>query len=521
MKLYSATQMVAADQYAISTLGLPGAVLMESAGRACAERLHAEFASCFPGPLLIVAGKGNNGGDGYVIARILADRGWQVTTLVLAAAEAIRGDAAIMLRVLENCGQQVVFVEEEQGLQDVFATTAATVIVDAIFGTGLQAAVRGLPAAAINMINGSGAAVVAVDIPSGVDGSNGRICGIAVQADLTVTFDHAKIGHGSYPGAGYVGKLEVVDIGIPHRARPSANDAPVQLIDFRSAQALLPLRTATGHKGRFGHLLVVAGSPGKSGAAALAGNAAVRSGCGLVTVAVPASIHDILEVKLTEGMTLPLADDNGLLTAAALPQLLAFAQHCQALAVGPGLGQSEALRLLMRQLISHCSQPLIIDADGLNLLQGQLECLTVGNNRALVLTPHPGEMARLTGLTVEQIEADRFCVAREFARQHGVVVLLKGVRTLVAAADGRMNINATGNSGLASGGSGDVLTGLLGGLLAQGVDPFAAASLAAWIHGRAAELIAAQRGVAGMAASELIHQLPVARRELEKGVCLC
>jgi NAD(P)H-hydrate epimerase len=487
---------------------------MENAGRACAQVLEKRFSRCFPGPLVVVAGKGNNGGDGYVVARILADRGWQVTTLVLAEAQRIGGDAATMLQILRNCAGEVVFVDDVDRLRQHFVNLQPQLIVDALFGTGLVSDVLGLPAAAIALMNEAAVPLVAIDIPSGVDASTGRICGCAVSADLTVSFDHPKIGHVSTPGALHVGELEVVDIGIPVTRRPTDLLPQARLIDAAVAGSLLPERPAFAHKGSFGHLLLVAGSSGKTGAAALAGDAAVRSGCGLVTVAVPASVHGIMEVKLTEAMTVGLAEQGGLLSLAAGDQIAQLSASCQALAVGPGLGQGEELRHLMRQIVMTLSVPMVIDADGLNLLAGQLECLGERQTKALILTPHPGEMARLTGMGVAAIEADRFTVARDFACRHQVVLLLKGARTIVAAPDGRVHVNTSGNNGLSSGGSGDVLTGLIGGLLAQGCDAFAAASLAAWWHGRAAEQIAADRGEAGMAASDLIHQLPLVRHQL-------
>ncbi len=516
MQLYSASEMVAVDRHAIDVLGMPGVVLMENAGRACAHLLADKLHHCFPGPVLVVAGKGNNGGDGYVVARTLADRGWQVITLVLAAPEDISGDAAVMLKVLEQCDQDIVFAADARQLQQAFAAQTPALIVDAVFGTGLKADVQGLPAEAIELVNQAAAPVVAIDIPSGIDASTGRVCGCVVKADLTVSFDHAKIGHISQPGARYIGNLEVVDIGIPLGKRPAEVTPRAWMIDITAARGLLPVRPAFGHKGHFGHLLVVAGSTGKTGAAALSGDAAVRSGCGLVTVAVPASLHGIMEIKLTEAMTLPLSDEGGCLCFAAYAQIVRQADSCQALALGPGLGQSDDLRRLVRELVCSVQQPVIVDADGLNLLAGQLECLVERRGNPLILTPHPGEMARLTGLSVAEIEADRYRVARDFACRYQVVLLLKGARTLVAAPDGRVHIHITGNSGLSSGGSGDVLTGIIGGLLAQGLGPFAAASLAAWWHGRAAEQIAAHHGPAGMAASDLIRQLPLVRKELEQ-----
>lgn len=519
MRLCSAAEMMDTDRQAIQERGIPGVVLMENAGRACCSKISETFAGLFPGPVLVVAGRGNNGGDGYVIARILGDAGWQVETLVLAEAADIAGDARVMMEIVENLGLPLTCVGDEPSLARKFSRSAPALIVDALFGTGLNSAVRGLQAAAIDLINGSSAAVVAVDIPSGVNGSNGRVMGRAVRADLTVTFDRAKIGHGSRPGADYAGRLEVVDIGIPRRGRRELQSR-VELLDGRAARDLLPERSAAGHKGRFGHLLIVAGSQGKTGAAALAGQAAVRSGCGLVTVAVPAAVHDIIEVKLTEAMSVPLTEAGEGLGAAAREQIVALLEQRQALAIGPGLGVSPALVTLVRELLERVSRPLVIDADGLNLLSGQLDCLAAVADRQVVLTPHPGEMARLTGLSVAEIEADRFEVARDLAGQCGAVVLLKGARTVIAAPDGRVNINSSGNDGLASGGSGDVLTGLIGGLLAQGMDAFGAASLGAWLHGRSAELVAASSGTAGMAATDLLPLLPVSRQELVKGDCL-
>ncbi len=520
MRLCTASEIMAADGYAIQQLGIPGVVLMENAGRACCARFVEHFGDRSASPVLVVAGKGNNGGDGYVMARVLAEQGWQVSTLVLAEEKAIGGDARVMLEILQRLNLPVEFVTDSSRLSSCFSAYAPTIVIDAIFGTGLKSDVRGLQAEAIGLINASAAAVFAVDIPSGVDGSTGRVCGQAIRADLTVTFDHAKIGHGCQPGAAYAGCLAVVDIGIPLRGRPDFA-SQVQLVDSAVACRLVPERPAVGHKGKFGHLLIVAGSPGKTGAAALAGDSAVRSGCGLVTVATPLSVHDIIEVKLTEAMSIPLSDRDGFLVGDAAAEIEELLQSRHALAFGPGLGQSEELVELVGQLIPALQSPAVIDADGLNLLARHLDVLKQRNDVPLVLTPHPGEMSRLCGLTVAEIEGNRYETARQFACEHGVVLLLKGARTVIAAPDGRVNINATGNDGLASGGSGDVLTGLIGGLLAQGLDGFAAATLGAWLHGRAAELIAISQGTAGMAASDLLTQLPVAREELVKGVCTC
>jgi NAD(P)H-hydrate epimerase len=512
--------MMEIDRQAIVGRGIPGVLLMENAGRACCQQFIQKFSRSFPGPVFVLAGKGNNGGDGYVMGRVLSDLGWQVRTLVLADEGTITGDAGVMLKIMRKLGLAISFVSNSEQLKQEFSETPPQVIIDAIFGTGLNSEVRGLQAAAIGMINDSSAAVFSVDIPSGVDGSNGRVCGLAVQADLTVTFDQAKIGHASQPGAGCAGQLEVVDIGIPRIGRQEL-PSQVQLLDMISARTLLPERSAVGHKGKFGHLLVLAGSPGKTGAAALAGNAAARSGCGLVTVGTPAAVHDIMEVKLTEAMSYPLADRDGSLSIDSLASLNQLLVDREALAIGPGLGVTDDLAVIINKLVTSSQLPLVIDADGINLLAGQIDCLQAAQHRNIILTPHPGELARLTGLTVGEIEADRFEIAKQFASQHAVVLLLKGSRTVIAAPDGRVNINSSGNDGLSSGGSGDVLTGLIGGLLAQGLDAFSAASLGAWLHGRAAELVAELNGTAGMTASDLLPQLPVARQELVKGARVC
>lgn len=516
MKLISAEQMQQADRQAIEQLGIPGAVLMETAGRAAAELLCREFSDLFPGPILVMAGKGNNGGDGYVMARVLLERGWQVQTLVLAEAGSISGDAALMLSILQRLNNDICFIDNADALTQGFSAANPALLVDALLGTGLTSTVRGLYAEAIELINDSKLPVMAVDIPSGVDGSSGRVLGSAVDADLTVTFDHGKIGHGSWPGAARVGRLEVVEIGIPAVCHGSEGPE-CRLLDVIDAAGLLPARSASGHKGSFGHLLVVAGSTGKTGAATLAGEAGVRSGCGLITVACPSSVHDILELKLTEAMTAPLSESDGCLSETCWPELQLLLEGRQALAIGPGLGQGDELGRLVRRLLVECDLPVVADADALNALAGHAETLFEREGGATVLTPHPGEMARLTGLSVAEIEADRFRIAREFAGEFGVVLVLKGARTLIAAPDGRVSINGCGNVGLASGGSGDVLTGLIGGLLAQGMDAYDAAGLGCFLHGMAADRLAAVQGCAGLKASDLLAEIPVARKQLTQG----
>jgi NAD(P)H-hydrate epimerase len=514
MKLLTADEMRELDRRAIEEIGIPGVVLMENAGRGAAELLCRRFAKLWPGPVLILAGKGNNGGDGYVIARHLLGRGWRVRTVVLADEARVSGDAAINLRALQRSGGEVAFAADGERLSRLLRQNRdARLVVDALFGTGLASEIVGHSAIAIDWVNAAGLPVLAVDIPSGVDATTGCILGRAVRADLTVTFALPKLGHALYPGAGLCGALEVVDIGIPASLLAKTQDRHL-LVDAAAATPLLPARPATGHKGTFGHLLVVAGSNGKAGAAAMTAEGGLRSGAGLVTVAGPASVQAALAIKLTEAMTEPLAEVDGALSLQALAVLQRLAEGKSALALGPGLGQADETFALVRRLVRDSPLPLVLDADGLNAIAEHPAVLRERPPGSAVLTPHPGEMARLTGWTVAEVEADRVDVAREFARRHRVVLVLKGARTVTALPDGRVRLNGSGNPGLASGGMGDVLTGLIGGLLSQGLSPGDAAVLGVYLHGRAADRLQQTLGNAGMVATDLLRELPATRKEL-------
>lgn len=514
MKVLTAQQMQAVDRRAIDEIGIPGVVLMENAGRRVAEEIVSRYATRGPQRALVFAGKGNNGGDGYVIARHLLDHDWDVLTLVLAAAAEIAGDAAVNLQALANCGGQILHAGSEEELYAALDDADQfSVVVDALFGTGLTKPLQGLYLEAIGWMNCQTCPVVAVDIPSGIDGSTGRIMGDAVNADLTVSFAFAKIGQVTYPGARHVGELVIADIGIPKQVEYEAT-AECLLVDAAQARLLLPMRSGEGHKGTFGHLLVLAGSTGKCGAAVMAAQAGLRGGAGLVTLACPASAQPGVAARLAEVMTVPLDEQQGEISMSALEPLLAVAEGKQALAVGPGLGFGQEVSSLVRQLLQETGQAVVIDADGLNALVGHLSILDGMAGRDIVLTPHPGEMSRLTGLPVAEIQADRFSVAREFAVRHAVTLVLKGARTLVATPDGTVHVNTTGHAGMASGGTGDVLTGLIGSLLAQGLPAESAATLGVYLHGLAADRLRPKFGDAGLLATDLSHELPAARQAL-------
>lgn len=516
MKLVTAAEMRELDRLTIE-LGTPGHVLMERAGAgACAmllrvlPRLAAERAR-----VVVLAGKGNNGGDGLVIGRLLLDRGISARVYLLGKAAEVAGDARRNLDAFRRCeGAVLRELGDDADLGELRRELAAAgCVVDAMLGTGLRADVRGLYAEAIELVNGCAAPVFAVDIPSGLDADSGRPHGVAVRAAATATFGLAKYGQVMHPGIDHCGELEVVDIGIAAAAidqvRPSG-----AVTDRAEVGRLLPRRAADAHKGGAGHLLVIAGSRGKGGAAVLATRAALRCGAGLVTLATGASLAPVCAGAAWEAMTDPWPERDGGLRY-DVDRIAASVEGKAAVAVGPGLGTRRAIRDLVMWLLRHAEVPLVLDADALNVLARNPRPLR-RSRAAVVLTPHPGEMARLAGVDTAVVQADRVGVARRFAAEHGCTVLLKGARTVVAAPDGFVWINPTGNPGMASGGMGDALTGVVGALLAQGVAVPRAAVLGAYLHGAAGDR-AASAGAIGMLASDLIEVLPATLAALGDG----
>lgn len=516
MKVLTAVAMQELDRRAITEAGVPGAVLMENAGRGVADTIRERFAGLFPGPVVILCGRGNNGGDGFVIARHLRSCGWEVRLILLAERAAVSGDAAGMLALLEQAGGDIGEAPDAARLAAALAAAAGCrLCIDALLGTGFARAPEGVMATAIDWLNSQPAPVVAVDLPSGVDAGSGAIPGLAVQAALTVTFAFPKVGLVSYPGAGCAGEVVTVPIGIPDPVAAAAPD-DFLWVDAAEARSLLPPRPVDGHKGTFGHLLVVAGSTGKSGAAVMTSLAGLRAGAGLVTLACPAGMQQVAASHLVEVMTAPLTELAGAVCLQAMAELTGLSDEKEAVALGPGLGAGDEAGALVRRFLKETPLPVVVDADGLNALAGHPEVLAQRRGRGTVLTPHPGEMARLAGCAVARVQSDRITVAREFAVTHGVVLVLKGARTVTAFPDGRVRINGSGHAGMASGGMGDVLTGLIGGLLAQGVKPGAAAVLGVFLHGLAGDRLRPLYGDAGLLATDLLRELPIARNSLFK-----
>jgi ADP-dependent NAD(P)H-hydrate dehydratase / NAD(P)H-hydrate epimerase len=515
VKAITAEAMQAADRRTIEERGVPGLQLMETAGVSCTEAIVSRFGTGRRG--LVVAGRGNNGGDGYVIARLLAECGWRIGVVVLARPEDITGDALTNLRRVPS---DIVIFSPEGLAPHATLLPECDVVVDAVFGTGLKKELSGAYAEAVELINCCGKPVVSVDIPSGIDGSTGRIMGTAIRAAVTVTFAAAKIGHILYPGAEHAGELVLADIGIPVDILDALPG--VDFTDFAAAAALANPRSRTAHKGSFGHSLIVAGSRGKTGAAALAATSAVRAGAGLVTLAVPDAVNDILEVKTTEAMTIPVPDGGcGFFTPLSVSAVVEGLAGKDSAAIGPGISWSRESSAFIRELLPLVPVPLIIDADGLNAVSEDPSILLRRRATEAVLTPHPGEMARLCGMSIPEIEADRTGVAASFARQYNVHLVLKGARTVVATPQGEVSINGSGNPGMASGGMGDVLTGILVALLGQGYSASAACRLGVFLHGFAADLVAEEKGEVGITAGDVCDRLPHAYKLLlqEKNRC--
>lgn len=512
MKVVSADEMREIDRRAIEEYGIPGIVLMENAGRAAADAIEDMLIQDEIDSVLIIAGKGNNGGDGFVAARHLINRGVDSSVLLIGKVSEVKGDARINLDIALKMGIEVREVTADISIVE-DEIRSAELLVDALFGTGLSKEVGGFYAEVIEAINMSDLPVISLDIPSGLDASTGRVLGLSVEADTTVTFCLPKIGTILHPGADYVGDLILADIGAPEDLCCDRSLKTSLILQDDVAEVLLP-RDEDSHKGSYGHLLVVAASKGKTGAATLAAHAAMRGGAGLVTVAAPASLNDILENKLTEVMTEPISEEeDGFFLQRAAKKILKELEGKSALLIGPGISRQDETGLMIRELMANLSTPTVVDADALWHLSGALE-LIQDSKAPLILTPHPGEMARLLNVSVAEVQADRLAISRSFAAEHGCYLILKGARTIIASPSGEAFINTTGNAGMASGGTGDVLAGLIGSLLCQGCSPLEASIAGVWIHGMAGDKAAEEKGEAGVIASDIIRKMPVVMRDI-------
>ncbi len=515
MRVLNTAQMREADRRTIEDVGIPAIVLMENAGREAAAAIETAFDDIATFRIAILCGPGNNGGDGFVVARALAARGADVDVYVIGGAAASTGDARANLRVLQRMDVVEIIEIANAAAWKVEGPDAlsADVIVDAMFGTGVRVPLTGLYETIVADVNMVGNPVVSIDLPSGLSADTPEVPGPAIHASMTVTLGAPKLPLVLPPAATSAGEMIVADIGIPAAIVDALDGPRVEVITRHDVRLLVAPRAADSHKGDYGRILIVAGSRGLTGSASLCARAALRSGAGLVTVATPASSAPVVASLGAEYMTLPLDEaPDGTVAASALDRLLAF--KADVIAVGPGLGRTASAAAVVHGLVARSSVPLVLDADALIAFAGNADRLVGRDGVDIVVTPHPGEMAALTGQSIDDVQADRLEVARSFASAHRVHVILKGHRTLVASPDGAVAINTTGNPGMATAGAGDVLTGMVAAWLAQRRDAGDAARLAVYLHGLAGDLVAVDRGEVALVAGDLVDRLGAAVLDL-------
>lgn len=513
MKVVTPEQMRQIDECAIKEYGIPGILLMENAAAAVAQEADAMMEGCSGRLVTVVAGMGNNGGDAFAAARLLHSKGAYLRVYLVGGKESVSGDALLNMNILERIGIDISELMEGSGLDRFSEDLAASaLILDGIFGTGLSREVTGFATTVIGLMNASGRPILSIDIPSGIDGRYGIIKGTCIKAAATVTFCMPKPGLLLNPGCEYSGRLVTADIGMPSCAI-NKQDIRTWIIDRDMAASILPARKPDSNKGDYGRVFIITGSNGMTGSGCLSSTAALRVGAGLVYAGVPGSLAPIYGSKLTEPIVIPLEDGGtGCLKASCSESVLAGLDRMDAVAIGPGLTVTEDIRKIVGLVIENCKSPLILDADALNVISADLSVLKKLKTSA-VLTPHPGEMSRLLGIGIRDVQADRAGNASKFASEYGVTVVLKGSRTIVAYPDGKVFVNMTGNAGMATAGTGDVLTGIIAGIAAQGADAGAAAVAGVYLHGLAGDAAADYKGMRGLVAGDLVDFLPVTIKE--------
>jgi ADP-dependent NAD(P)H-hydrate dehydratase / NAD(P)H-hydrate epimerase len=514
MKVLTADQMGYVDRTTIER-GVPGIELMRNAGSAVYEFIAETLGISRKAGIVVLAGRGNNGGDGFRVAELLVRNGFDTEVYLVGKKTDVSGDAAVCMKDAEAGGMKVTEITGENDIDRLSEKLMFVgIIVDALFGTGLKGEITGLSAAIIDSVNSSEAEVIAVDIPSGVNASTGEKSVHTMQADYTITFGCLKVGHLGMPGRLACGDVNVVNIGFSPEVIDSVTPFANTLSTAEAAQHI-PCRAYNAHKGSTGHVFVIAGSVGMSGAAALVSRAAMLAGAGVVTVGCPRSLNDILEIKLTEVMTFPLPEvrKKRCLSMRALGLLRKSVQKADVVTVGPGLGTYYETKELVRRFISEYNGRIVLDADGINAFEGDMESLRSAPCE-IVITPHAGELAKLTGISIGDIIADPFKASQKASEATGKIVLLKGSPTVISDPSGTTWINSTGNEGMATAGMGDVLTGTISGLAAQKLDLYNAAILGAYVHGLAGEIVSEKKGIHGVMAGDVLESLPDALLEI-------
>lgn len=514
MRVLNTQQMREADRRTIDEVGIPSIVLMENAGRQAVAAMEAAFEDLPTMHVGVVCGRGNNGGDGFVVARTLIQRGVETSVFLVGSVADVRGEARTNLEVLGRIGLTVVEISNAQEWELHFSEISrCDLIVDAILGTGFRGQLNGLLETVVADLNGLGVPIVAIDLPTGLSADTSQIEGEAIEASMTITLGAPKIPLILPPADTYSGDLVIADIGIPFPILDDVEGPYIELLTCERMRELVPVRTADSHKGDFGRVLVIAGSVGRTGAAHLAAIGALRSGAGLVTVATPRSCLPIVAAMAPEYMTEGLEETAaGTVDFAALDRVLDV--KADVIALGPGLGQAPGTAAFVHGLLERAGVPLILDADALNAFIGDPERLVGRDGVDVVITPHPGEMARLLNISIEAVQHDRLHHATEFASSHRVHVVLKGHRTIIAGPENRAFINLTGNAGMATGGTGDLLTGMIAAWFGQLLDAEAACKLAVYLHGTAGDLAEADEGDVALVAGDLAARLGDAVLEL-------
>jgi ADP-dependent NAD(P)H-hydrate dehydratase / NAD(P)H-hydrate epimerase len=513
MRVLNSAQMREADRRTIEEIGIPSLVLMENAGRQVVAAMEAMHDDLTDRHVAVLCGPGNNGGDGFVVARTLAQRGVEVSVFLLGQVADVRGDARTNLEILGHLGLTVVEIADSQAWELHFSEVSnCTLIVDAIFGTGLKAPVSGLIQSVIADVNASGIPIVSIDLPSGLSADSTELIGDSIDADLTITVAAPKLPLVLPPAETRAGDILIADIGIPAGVLESLDGPRLELLTRSAMREFINPRMPDSHKGDYGRVLIVGGSRGKTGAPHLSALGALRSGAGLVTIATPTSCQAVIAAMAPEYMTEALDEAEEGLDPDAVERVLELARDV--VAIGPGLGQAAGTRDFVLRLVDRATMPLVIDADGLNAFGRDPDRLAGREGRDVIITPHPGEMGRLVGMSTEEVQANRLDIARNFAVVHHVYVVLKGHRTLIATPDEKVFINPTGNPGMATGGTGDVLTGMMAAWLAQLLDAEAACKLAVYLHGMAGDLAETDKGEVSMTAGDLAGHIGDAILEL-------
>jgi NAD(P)H-hydrate epimerase len=513
MRVLNSAQMREADRRTIEEIGIPSLVLMENAGRQVVAAIESVHGELLEQRVAVLCGRGNSGGDGFVVARTLVQRGVDVSVFLIGRVADVRGDARTNLEILGHLGLTIVEISDSQAWELHFSEIGhCSLIIDAIFGTGLNAPLSGLLETVVADVNAAGIPIVAVDLPSGLSADSHEPIGDSIEAGMTVTLAAPKLPLVLPPAETRAGDIVIADIGIPGHVIEALEGARVELLTRSGMRELITPRAADSHKGDYGHVLVVAGSRGKTGAAHLAGVGALRSGAGLVTIATPLCCQALVAAMAPEYMTEAIDETPNGLDPAAADRVIDLARDV--IAIGPGLGRASGTTEFVLTLFDRATMPLVIDADALNAFAGDPDRLRGREGREVIITPHPGEMGRLVGMSADEVQASRLEIARNFAVSQHVYVILKGHRTLIATPDEKVFINPTGNAGMATGGTGDVLTGMVAAWLAQLLDAEGACKIAVYLHGMAGDLAEADEGEISMTATDLAGHLGDAIQEL-------